>query len=538
MARTKQTAKRSTGGKAPKKQYATKAARARGNDEETEEYVYKPKRKTTKQRLVDYWYQSQRWLNVMEYVPNDNEDTPEEVATLMECSVERFTELGPLIDRTKAKLVLELGRNPRDGSRRRSDAEVQALMTQFYKQFQEDFAKQSEYHQSGRYQYELDQINPPEKKRDISRVHASVAKEYRLAYYGRDRGRYEENIISDGEEEDFYDDVNEQHGREIITNYYNMKERQDEKMHKVDYVDWIKENDFEASDQYWMDAVTVWKLGYRYCHDCSYTYQYRDEYEKHCDRTVDWPHFVAIWKLGEREVRIQGVSDDWVMDHFGIYLANLAKDSAPLFILVPAGSANVRPESIEEHLLLKSIPIRFPQNGASTCAFNSVACVLAEMNLQQAATELCNIGLKNQNRHDMKHLISCVMDNVKRLTTEIVGNKKKAIVGSRFEYYCRPCSERKKKLPEHIKKFDLFNMNEEESNDLWCAVLQYKCANGVFCNDHAVCIWNDMIFDSGLSYALSLSKESLSWCHPGVTRDWKLFYLIRVHVYPPEYYII
>lgn len=293
-----------------------------------------------------------------------------------------------------------------------------------------------------------------------------------------------------------------------------------------------------AGEKDWDEAVSMVSLKFIKGKPCTYLadelnygleFENDDADEKATEpQTFTRSHFQGKWIDGatKRGIR-KPLVDGWLDHHFDPNFVAFVKYFANEDFVVPAGADAPEKNDTDSNKIKlykagvkynKDIGIVFQQKGERTCLFSGVASALAAMGLANAGHHVDLVGRRNQGLFDLKSQITVLCECLK------FGSN--GVVGGHHVYVIRPKCERKKKR----KKFNLYDLSGEEAKDLYLVVLQSERVAGVLTSDHAVGVWNGLIFDSTESYALPLSKEAMLHCAGGTGNHCGLKYVIHYPV--------
>ena len=200
-----------------------------------------------------------------------------------------------------------------------------------------------------------------------------------------------------------------------------------------------------------------------------------------------------IKRRGHRDVR-QGISPKWVASWMGVIHYRMSKRLRGKFVHVPAGSSRL--EEAPDSILVKGTHIRYPQGTQNLCLLKSLISALYYMGLRQESGQLYNLrwtyftapmdmGLKMIKADMAKHAKCIGMSTSLCVPRELAGPSKK----------------------KRIKRISLKDLMEDLHPYPTVVILEGKDGQV----DHAVCIVDNIIFDSTQQYALRLNMDSFNW---------------------------
>jgi hypothetical protein len=191
---------------------------------------------------------------------------------------------------------------------------------------------------------------------------------------------------------------------------------------------------------------------------------------------------------GKRQTATEVLKEEWVRANFSGAFLNTLKARSDKYLWIPVGTA--RPNSIYPYKYNLDYPkIVFQQEDRETCVTSSFASCLHYMGMKTFASWVEDFGCK---------YIEDFTNDQSRLIQQLAESISSAGDASRFRLEW----QLKKLNPQ---EFDVFIANK--SNPM---LLRLCCSDGSV--GHAITVYQGMIFDSNLKYAVDLNKQNLEYC--------------------------
>ena len=201
-----------------------------------------------------------------------------------------------------------------------------------------------------------------------------------------------------------------------------------------------------------------------------------------------WGKTILSVYNGKRQTATEVLKEEWVRANFSGAFLNTLKARSDKYLWIPVGTA--RPNSIYPYKYNLDYPkIVFQQEDRETCVTSSFASCLHYMGMKTFASWVEDFGCK---------YIEDFTNNQSRLIQQLAESISSAGDASRFRLEW----QLKKLNPQ---EFDVFIANK--SNPM---LLRLCCSDGSV--GHAITVYQGMIFDSNLKYAVDLNKQNLEYC--------------------------
>jgi hypothetical protein len=191
---------------------------------------------------------------------------------------------------------------------------------------------------------------------------------------------------------------------------------------------------------------------------------------------------------GKRYVYTEMLNEDWLLENFSEGFLTKLQEKTDKYLWIPVGTA--RPDCVYPFEYNMEYPqIVFPQGDRETCVTSSFASCLHYMHMESFASWVEDFGQKfiEDSSKDQSRFIQ-------QLASSICGNIEAKEFNSRWQF--------KKLVPAG---FDV--LKAEKSNPM---LLQLCGSDGGV--GHAVTVYQGMIFDSNLKFAVDLNLDNLNFC--------------------------
>ena len=186
----------------------------------------------------------------------------------------------------------------------------------------------------------------------------------------------------------------------------------------------------------------------------------------------------------------EGLDDVWVEENFSQAFLNTLQEQSDKYLWIPVGTA--RPNCVYPYDYNLDYPqIKFPQEDRETCVTSSFASCLYSMKMESFAIWVEDFGRK---------YITDSSKNQSRFIQQLASSI----------YESENCSAKHFRSIWRLNKLVPVEFNVFEANRSNPMLLQLCGSDGSV--GHAITVYQGMIFDSNLRYAVDLNDRNLEFC--------------------------